>query len=135
MDAHRDIRPSQLAVGRSLDYLIAVLLIVATLALYWRVAGYGSINFDDAGYVVENPHVKAGLPFQSIGWAMTSGAQSNWHPLTWLSYMLDTELFGGIKVGKIHLENAAIHAINAALLFALLVQMTHRRWPSAWVAA
>jgi tetratricopeptide (TPR) repeat protein len=116
------------------DWLIVASLLVGTLALYWRVRHYPFINFDDGDYVVGNIHVQSGLTLDSVLWAFTTGARSNWHPLTWLSYQLDAQLFG-INAGAMHLENVAIHAINAALLYGLLAGMTGRRPAAAWVAA
>ena len=102
--------------------------------LYGRAARFDFINFDDGDYVIENPHVLAGLSFQSIGWAFTTGYASNWHPLTWLSLMGDVQLFGP-HPGPIHAENVLLHAANAALLFVLLLRLTSARWAAAWVAA
>jgi tetratricopeptide (TPR) repeat protein len=116
------------------DWLIVASLLVGTLALYWRVGKYQFINFDDEDYVVGNVHVQSGLTLDSLLWAFTTGARSNWHPLTWLSYQLDAQLFG-INAGAMHLENVVIHSINAALLYGLLAGMTGRRPAAAWVAA
>jgi protein O-mannosyl-transferase len=116
------------------DLPIVAALLVLTLALYWRVGHYDFINFDDNGYVTDAAHVQAGLTWKSIGWAFTTGAMVNWHPLTWISYMADAT-FLRARPGPMHLENAIIHAINSALLFVLLKSMTGQRWPSAWAAA
>lgn len=75
--------------------LMTVLIVGATLALYWPVTGYDFVNMDDGQYVVENPHVTGGLSWQGVLWSFSSvGYESNWHPLTWLSHMLDVDLFG-----------------------------------------
>lgn len=105
-----------------------------TLGLFGRTAFYSFINYDDWDYVVTNPNVLTGLTLDSVRWAFTTGAQANWHPLTWLSYQLDVTLFGA-SAGAMHLENAAIHSINVCLLFLLFLQLTGRLWAAAWVAA
>ncbi len=128
------VSPLSTKRNRWWDRLIVALLLVGTLALYWRVGKYRFIHFDDEDYVVGNVHVQSGLTLDSILWAFTTGTQSNWHPLTWLSYQLDAQLFG-INAGAMHLENVVIHAINAALLYALLAGMTGRRTAAGWVAA
>jgi len=111
------------------------LLVGATLALYWPVTGFDFVNLDDQSYIVRNPHVTGGLTRQGLVWAFTSaGYESNWHPLAWLSHMVDVELFG-VRPGLHHLTNLALHAANAALLFGLLLRMTSAFWKSAFVAA
>jgi tetratricopeptide (TPR) repeat protein len=115
--------------------LLMTLLAGATLALYWPVTGFEFVNLDDQSYVVRNPHVTGGLTRQGLAWAFTSaGYEGNWHPLTWLSHMVDVELFG-LRPGLHHLTNLALHAANAALLFGLLLRMTSALWKSAFVAA
>jgi tetratricopeptide (TPR) repeat protein len=116
------------------DIAIFALLVVATFALYARTAHFDFVNFDDGDYVYDNAWVKQGITADGISWAFTTSAASNWHPLTWLSLMLDVSLFG-VSAGAIHLVNAALHALNAGLLFLVLSRMTWNRWPSAWVAA
>ena len=71
-----------------------VLVVVAVLATYWPVRSHGAIPFDDPAYVTENEHVLAGLRWSGVRWAFTAVHAHNWHPLTWLSHMLDVELFG-----------------------------------------
>ena len=94
----------------------------------------GFINFDDTDYVTENVHVLKGLNGQSITWAFTTTEAANWHPLTWLSHMLDVQLFG-LDAGKHHLTSLQLHILNSVLLFLLLVRMTGALWRSAFVAA
>jgi len=94
----------------------------------------GFINFDDTDYVTENVHVLKGLNGQSITWAFTTTEAANWHPLTWLSHMLDVQLFG-LDAGKHHLTSLLLHILNSVLLFLLLVRMTGALWRSAFVAA
>ena len=69
-------------------------LIILTLLIYWPITGHEFLSFDDSQYVTENPRVTHGLNFESLVWAFTESYASNWHPLTWLSHMLDFELFG-----------------------------------------
>ncbi len=116
------------------DACICVLLAVVTLALYWPVAGFEFNNYDDAQYITQNPRVQSGLTAQNIRWAFTTGHASNWHPLTWLSHMLDCQLFG-LNSGGPHLVNALFHIANTLLLFGLLRRLTGAVWRSAFVAA
>ncbi|MEY2427489.1 MAG: protein O-mannosyl-transferase [Verrucomicrobiota bacterium] len=114
--------------------LICVLLGAATLAIYWPVVHYQFINFDDLGYIIQNPHVRSGFSGDNVGWAFTTGYGSNWHPLTWLSHMLDGQLFG-LNAGGHHLVNLLFHTANTVLLFLVLRRMTGATWRSAFVAA
>src|SRR5262245_54604008 len=100
---------------------IAVSLIaVATAALYARVASFPFIvNYDDSLYVTDNPHVRTGLSLANLRWALTGVCAGNWHPLTMLSHMLDVQLFG-VTPGGPHLVNAALHVVNALLVFWVL---------------
>ena len=116
------------------DACICALLAIVTLALYWPVAGFEFNNYDDAQYITQNPQVQSGLTAQNIRWAFTTGHASNWHPLTWLSHMLDCQLFGP-DAGGPHLVNALFHAANTLLLFGLLRRLTGSAWRSAFVAA
>ena len=114
--------------------VIALVLGLGTLLLYWRTGGHGFILLDDAGYVRLNLNVARGLSWEGVKWAITTGEMSNWHPLTWLSHMLDCSLFG-VNPGAHHLVSAAIHALNAVLLFQLGIRLTGATWRSAFVAA
>jgi tetratricopeptide (TPR) repeat protein len=124
------IRPS----SARLIWLLGLLLVLATLVLYYPVAHFDFLNFDDNEYVTANAHVRAGLSWQNTGWAFTSLEASNWHPVTWLSHMLDCQLFG-LNAGKAHLVNLLLHALNALLLFVLLQRATGAVWRSLLVAA
>jgi tetratricopeptide (TPR) repeat protein len=114
--------------------LIALLLALVTLAVYLPVRTHSFVNYDDPDYVTENPFVKNGLTWPDIRWAFTAFHASNWHPLTWLSHMADCELFK-LNPGGHHLVNVLFHAANSVLLFALLLRLTEKIWPSAMVAA
>ncbi len=116
------------------EYLIYLLLAVVTLALFAPVAGYKFVNLDDPEYVTENPPVKAGLTGAGIVWAFTKTHESNWHPLTWISHMLDCQLYG-LKPAGHHITNLLFHVANTLLLFGLLRSMTGAVWRSAFVAA
>jgi tetratricopeptide (TPR) repeat protein len=98
------------------------------------VASSEFVTWDDPVYVYANPHVLAGLSLDNARWAVTALEGSNWFPLTWLSHMLDVELFGG-RAGWHHLTNLLLHALDAALVFTLLLAATRERLPSAFVAA
>jgi tetratricopeptide (TPR) repeat protein len=114
--------------------LVCILLLVSTLAVYWPVQGHDFVNLDDNLYVTDNRHVQAGLTWEGIVWAFSSSQASNWHPLTWLSHMLDCELFGLDPQGH-HLTSSLLHAANSILLFLLFSRMTGALWRSAFVAA
>ena len=116
--------------------LICLLLAAVTLAVYWPVSHYEFVDYDDRVYVVENPHVGPGLTRAGIAWAFTrlTGEGTYWHPVTWLSHMLDCQLFG-LEPGPPHLVNLGFHIANALMLFLLLRRMTGAVWRSAAVAA
>ena len=117
------------------DLKIALLLIVTTLLIFARVGGYELTLYDDNLYVTENQMVQGGLSWSGLASAFsTTQAAAYWHPLTWLSLMLDVQLFGP-RPGALHLVNVLFHALNAALLFLVLVRMTGAKWRSAFVAA
>ena len=115
------------------QWLPALLLALAVIALYWPAARFDFINFDDPLYVADNDHVKQGLTWDGLRWAFTAFYASNWHPLTWLSHMADCQFFGA-HPGAHHLVNVLFHAANTGLLFALLRNLTGARWRSALVA-
>jgi len=113
--------------------LICLALIFVTLATYWRVIHNDFINIDDGFYVQHNPWVNHGLSFAGIAWAFTHFYSDNWHPITWISHMVDCQLFG-LRPGPQHMVNVVFHAANAALLFLLLKRLTGALWRSAIVA-
>jgi tetratricopeptide (TPR) repeat protein len=104
------------------------------MGTYWPVRNYDFVNFDDDEYVYDNPHVKTGLTPGNVAWAFTKSHSANWHPITWISHMIDCELFG-LNAGGHHLINLYIHLANTLLLFFLLKRMTAAMWRSAFVAA
>ena len=114
--------------------LICLLLSAAVFTVYWQVIGFEFINLDDPRYVTENPTIKQGITLQGIRWAFTSVYAANWHPLTWISHMLDVQLFG-MNPGMHHLVNVFFHIINTLLLFFVFQGMTGAILKSAAVAA
>jgi len=113
---------------------IALLLAVAVLAVYGRTVGFSFTSYDDPEYVTDNTVVRAGLTLRGALWALTTTATSNWHPLTWLSLMLDSEIGGG-AAWPFHLTNVLLHLANTLLLFLAWERMTRETGPSAFVAA
>ena len=109
-------------------------LLLAVLIAYAPVLRCDFVNFDTTDYVTHNPHVQQGLMWSSVKWAFTAGHASNWHPLTWISHMLDSEFFG-MNPAMHHAVNLAFHAANTLLLFLILLRMTGHLWKSAFVAA
>jgi len=114
--------------------LIAAVLALVTLALYWNVLGHQFLNYDDPDYLTQNPMVQRGLTAEGIRWAFTAPVSSNWHPLTLLSLMLDVQLFG-VRTGVIQFISVLFHIANSVLLFLLARRMTGALWASAFVAA
>lgn len=112
------------------------LLVGITAAVYWRVCASRFINYDDATFVIHNPHVYTGLSFENVLWALTTlnGGASSYHPITWLTHQLDCQLFG-LRAGVHHLTNLWLHIANTALLFTLLEKATGKLWRSAFIAA
>ncbi|HEX4609934.1 MAG TPA: tetratricopeptide repeat protein [Urbifossiella sp.] len=114
-------------------WLVGLLLGGVVLGVYARAVGLDFINFDDDDYVTRNEHVRQGLTADGVRWAITSLDEVNWHPVTWLSLQLDTQLFGPGPVGY-HRTNVLLHAGNTVLLFWLLYRTTAALWPSAVAA-
>jgi Tfp pilus assembly protein PilF len=118
------------------NVLLGLLVAAVTLAAYWPVGHYEFVDYDDSVYVVENACVRAGLTPAGAVWAFTrlTGAGTYWHPVTWLSHMLDCQLYG-LRPGPHHLVNLAFHVANVLLIFLVLSQLTHAARRSAAVAA
>jgi Tfp pilus assembly protein PilF len=114
--------------------LIASALAAGIAMLYAPVRTYPFIGFDDEAYVLRNPHVTTGLTPDNVAWAFTATYESTWQPLTWISYMIDTELHGQ-AAGGFHVTNVCFHAAAAVLLFLALRLLTNQTWPSALAAA
>ncbi len=113
--------------------LISILLVAATVAVYGQVIGFRFVNLDDNHYVRTTPPFSRGSPCKGILWAFTTLHADFWHPLTWLSHMLDVELYGGWAGGH-HLTSLLLHLANTVLLFLVLAAMTGANGPSAAVA-
>ena len=134
---HQTRRFSELSLPRVRpDILICLFLLILILVTYWQVNAYEFVNFDDMVYVAENPKVKDGFTRPGVAWAFGLGEKGKtyWHPLTWLSHMLDCELYG-LNPGMHHRSNLLLHTANSLLLFILLRRMSGAVWPSAFVAA
>jgi len=113
---------------------MAAALAVVTLAVYGQVISHQFINLDDDVFIRENPMVSGGLTLKGIVWAFTTFCDSNWHPVTWLSHMVDCQIFG-LNAGEHLFVNALIHVANTVLLFLFLKRVTGASWRSAIVAA
>ncbi len=113
---------------------VCLLIAALTLLCYWPVRSHQFVSFDDEHYLFDSGYVSKGLTWSSMTWALQTGYFSNWHPLTWLSYMLDAQIYG-MSPGGFHVTNLLFHISNSLLLFLLLKSMTQRLWPSALVAA
>jgi tetratricopeptide (TPR) repeat protein len=118
----------------SSPWFLSLLLALLTAAVYAPVARNDFVNYDDSDYVTANRHVTSGLKWENVVWAFSSGHASNWHPLTWLSHMMDCQLFGD-HPAPMHLVNLIFHVLNTILLFGVLRRLTGALWPSAFVAA
>jgi tetratricopeptide (TPR) repeat protein len=114
--------------------IVYIVLIVVTLAVFWQVNQHDFINLDDNVYVTENSNIQSGITLDGLRWAFSTTYAEFWHPLTWLSLMLDYQLFG-LNAGGYHLTNLILHIMSALLLFWLFNRMTGSIWRSAFVAA
>lgn len=121
-------------IGKSRLVAASALLVALVFALYARTAGFAFAKVDVAEYLTENPHLQHGFTLDGLRWAWTSNYASNWHPLTWMSHMLDVELFGFSEAGH-NLENVAWHAANAVLVLLLFARWTQRFGASVFIAA
>jgi tetratricopeptide (TPR) repeat protein len=121
-------------MNKKFIYIIIVLLTVTCLAAFGRIAGNHFINFDDPGYITKNYQVQSGLNTESVKWAFTTTHLSYWHPLTWLSHMLDWSLFGD-NAGGHHLVSLLLHIGAVIFLFLFLFKTTNNLWPAAFAAA
>jgi tetratricopeptide (TPR) repeat protein len=129
-EADRLVRP---VPGPRRDLWICAILFLATFAVYFQVRHHEFILYDDPDYVTDNLHVRGGLTPEGVAWAFTTGHAGNWFPLTWMSHMVDCQIFG-VDSGAHHLINVLFHALAALLLFAVLRRMTGAVWRSAFVA-
>lgn len=116
------------------DLLVCLFFVIAILSVYWQVRNYSFVNYDDRQYVTQNHYVQAGLTLESIKWSFTAIHASNWHPLTWLSHMLDCQIYE-MNPGHHHMTNVLLHILNTLLLFLVFKRMTGKLWQSGFVAA
>ncbi|MGB8885577.1 MAG: hypothetical protein WCC87_02590 [Candidatus Korobacteraceae bacterium] len=114
--------------------ILGLLLVIATVALYYPVHGHPFVNFDDNDYVYDNAQIQSGLSWTTVKWAFSTSVAANWHPLTWLSHALDCQLFGINPAGP-HDVNVLLHALDAVLLFWVLLRATGYAGRSFMVAA
>ena len=128
------LSPIVLSLPVRRDCLFIAALLFLTLAVFWPVGSLGFIGYDDLDYVYQNPAVRSGINDDSVIWAFTTSLTGNWHPVTWLSHMLDCQLFG-LNPHEAHWVNVGLHAANTVLLFLWLRGITGARWRSFFVAA
>lgn len=126
--------PHPLIAARKRRVILCLLLVLVTLGFYSSVVHNRFTTLDDEVYILHNPHVRAGLTWNTFAYAFTTFDAGNWHPLTWMSHALDCQLFNLNPVGH-HYVNLLLHALNAVLLFLLLEAATGLTWPSLMVAA
>jgi protein O-mannosyl-transferase len=125
---------SHVVIFERSDFLILLGLAAVTFGMYAQLIGHRFITLDDPTYIYENPMVNRGVTLAGVGWAFSTFYAGNWHPFTWISHMIDSQLFGTFAGGHL-LVNALIHAVNTLLVFWFLLRTTHARWSSALVAA
>ncbi len=123
-----------LLIKKNLVYVIVIILIIASLAVFGRIAGNDFINYDDNSYITGNGYIKAGVTLENIKWAFTSVVSGNWHPLTLLSHILDWNLFGAKASGH-HVVSLFLHIGAVIFLFLFLHKTTNNLWPAAFAAA
>jgi protein O-mannosyl-transferase len=115
--------------------IISIALTLAALAVFWQVNHFDFVNLDDAGYVKENSRIQSGITLDGLRWVFsTTDTDGLWHPLLWLSFMFDYQLYG-LNAGGYHLTNLILHILSMLLLFWLFNRMTGALWRSAFVAA
>ena len=115
-------------------FLVCAFLVLLIVLVYWPLRSHTFVKYDDDKYVTENRNVNSGLSLENIKWAFTTSHASNWHPLTWLSHMLDCEIFGQ-SYGAHHLVNLTFHIANTLLLFIVFHRMTKSPLASVFIAA
>jgi protein O-mannosyl-transferase len=114
--------------------IVYIILAAVTLAVYWQVNKFDFVNIDDNVYVTENFNIKSGITLNGIHWAFSTTYAEFWHPLTWLSFLLDYQFYG-LHAHGYHVTNLVLHILSALLLFWLFNRMTGAIWKSAFVAA
>lgn len=119
--------------GRWTGAMVCLCLVALTVFVYWPVVHYPFVNYDDPVYVNQNPHVATGLTLTNVAWAFRANDGANWHPVTWVSHLVDAQLFG-MKPGWYHLTNLLLHLCNTLLLWFVLRSMTGSVWRGGLVA-
>jgi tetratricopeptide (TPR) repeat protein len=114
--------------------IIYIVLTLSTFAVFWQVRSFDFVNFDDTTYVTVNDHIKSGMSLEALRWSFSTFDADFWHPLTWISFMLDYQLHE-LNPGGYHMTNVVLHVLTTLLLFGLLNRMTGSIWRSAFVAA
>jgi tetratricopeptide (TPR) repeat protein len=127
------IKNNLLYIKERENLAICAAIIVLLIGIYWPIFTFEFVVYDDGGYVYDNPRVARGLTLENIMWAFTTYEKSNWHPLTWISYLMDIELFG-MNPGAQHAINLLLHTINSIFLFIILTKITGLRFASSIVA-
>lgn len=115
-------------------YIVYIILTLATLAVYWQVSKFDFINVDDFTFITDNRYVPLGITLEGIQWAFSTTYAGFWHPLTWLSFMLDYQVYN-LNASGYHITNLIFHILSALLLFWLFNRMTKEIWKSAFIAA
>ncbi len=120
--------------NRRAIYQISLILVLMTVAAYMGVLQCGFVNYDDELYVTNNPHLTAGFTLGNVRWMLTTLTAGNWHPLTWLSFLLDAQILG-IQPAGFHATNLILHVLGSVMLFLVFNDITLAQWRSAFVAA
>jgi len=129
----KELKPACDRASSFSEFLLIIGLVFLTLVVFSQALDFSFINYDDDSYVYENYMVLHGLSWPGLIWAFTSQLHDHWHPLTWLSHMLDCQLFG-LKAGWHHATNLFFHLLNTLLLYYFLKRATGYRW-RAWLVA
>ncbi len=123
--------PSNINIKKFIVYTVLTLV---TFAVYWQVNQFEFVIIDDPAYIMENHHIQSGFTSKEVAWAFSIRNASFWHPLTWLSFIVDYQLYG-LKAGGYHLTNLILHILSTLLLFWIFCHMTGEIWKSAFIAA
>jgi Flp pilus assembly protein TadD len=134
MESHPGTNKNTLTISAYKQTLLIIFLAIVTVLVFWQSTNHDFLSYDDDLYVTDNFHVKTGLTHRNMLWAFTTAEASNWHPLTWLSHMLDCQIHGLNPKGH-HLTNVLFHIANTLLLSYLLISATRSYWQSMFVAA
>jgi tetratricopeptide (TPR) repeat protein len=124
----------QFAKENCRKFIACLALVLGTRLLYAPALNFDFVNYDDPEYLVQNVHINRGLSPAGFAWSFNAGYAGNWHPLTWMSHMLDCQLYG-LSPGGHHATNVLLHAFSAMLLFLILDRMTGAFWRAAVAAA